>query len=143
MKSAAQIECACVVGSIIGEGDQKLTNIVKSCGFNIGMAAQIANDILGITRKNDIEKRKITLPIVFALQYTDEEIRHELETIFFESGKGKPPVNTRKISELLFQSGAIEYAAVKMEFYKQRALESLKKLKTKGVMVDNLNTFVE
>jgi geranylgeranyl diphosphate synthase, type I len=142
MKSASQIECACVIGSLIGGSNKKVINTFGKFGYNIGMAAQIANDILGITRKGDISNPKITLPAVYALAHTDGEAYLKLESLYFETGSGES-AKAKQISDILFQSGAIHYSAVKMEFYKQKAHDNLKVLKNNGIKVDELKLFTE
>jgi geranylgeranyl diphosphate synthase, type I len=142
MKSATQIECACVVGSLIGGIDNKLIGVFSKFGYNIGMAAQIANDILGITRKGDILKPKMTLPLIYSITHAEENPRRKLESLFFKS-RGDEPFEAKEISDILFQSGAIHYATVKMEYYKQQANRALKALENNGVQVDELKLFTE
>ena len=141
MKSASQVQCACHVGALLANANQELVDIFTKYGHNLGMASQITNDIQGITRGSDIAKRKITLPVVYALTQTEGESRHQLELIF---GKQSEPVwNPTQIRDLLFRTGAIHYATVKMELYKQRALDILAEAERAGVSVERLKLFLE
>jgi octaprenyl-diphosphate synthase len=110
-------------------------------GYNLGMASQIANDIQGITRGRDILKRKITLPVIYALSQADGEARHQLELTFSKQSESAPsPAQTR---DLLFNTGAIHYATIKMELYKQQALDILSKAEGAGANVERLRLFLE
>ena len=48
-----------------------------------------------------------------------------------------------KIKELLFSSGAIHYATIRIELYKQRALDTLSKAERAGARVERLKLFFE
>ncbi len=92
MKSASTVECACRVGAILATADQTLIDKFSIFGHNLGMTAQIANDILGITRERDILERKITLPVIYALTQTGNEARKQLEDVFIcRTGTGIDP----------------------------------------------------
>ena len=67
MKSASQIECASRVGAILATENQELIEDFTQFGQNLGMASQISNDILGIKNGKDILKKKMTLPVIYAL----------------------------------------------------------------------------
>ena len=86
-------------------------------GHNLGMAAQITNDIQGITRGSDIQKHKITLPVIYALTQVDGEARNQLERTFCK--QFELVFDPTQIRNLLFRTGAIHYAIIKMELYKQ------------------------
>ena len=141
MKSASQVECACHIGALLANANQELVDIFAAFGHNLGMASQIANDIRGITRGSDIMKHKITLPIIYAFTQTGGEAHSQLESTFVKQS-GTIPDSTQ-IKELLFRTGAIHYATVKMEFYKQRARDILAKAERAGVSVERLKPFLE
>ena len=141
MKSASQIECACYVGALLANADQELIRKFSSFGQNLGMAAQIANDIRGITRGRDIAKRRITLPVIFALTETNAETRYQLDDVFIK--KLEPVLDPAKIKELLFRTGALHYATVKMEFYKQKALSILSEIEHAGARTERLKLFFQ
>ena len=141
MKSASQIECACHVGALLATEDQELINIFTKFGHNLGVASQIANDIQGITCGRDLLKRKMTLPVIYALSQSDEEVRHKLEITF--SKQSEAASDSKQIEDLLFRTGAIHYATIKMELYKQQALDCLCKAEEKGSNVERLKLFLE
>jgi len=141
LKSASQVECSCYIGALLANASRELIDTFTLFGHNLGMAAQITNDIQGITKGNDIMKRTITLPVIYALTQTDGEVRNQFESAFGKQSESKPdPVQIR---DLLFRYGAIYYATIKMEFYKQQALDSLSEAERMGACVKRLKLFLE
>jgi len=141
MKSATTIECACYIGALFATTSQELVDSFTLFGHNLGMASQIANDIQGIIRGNDIIEHKITLPIVYALAHTEGEAHNRLELAFSKPYECVPsPTQTK---DLLFRSGAIHYTAIKMELYKQNALDILHEFVNAGTNVEKLRLFLE
>jgi octaprenyl-diphosphate synthase len=136
LKSASHIECACYIGALLATANQELIETFVKFGCNLGMAAQITNDIQGVVSGIDITKRKVTLPVMYALTASDRNIRTQLEFAF--SNKSEVVLDTTQVKELLFNTGAVHYAAVKMEFYKQRALDILLKIETMGTNIEQL-----
>jgi geranylgeranyl pyrophosphate synthase len=141
MKSASQVECACHIGALLADANQELANIFAKFGHNLGIAAQITNDIQGITRGGDILKHKITLPAIYALTQAEGETRHQLEDAFGQ--QSETVTDPTQIKDLLFSSGAIHFATVKMESYRQRALDILSEAERTGARVDRLKLFLE
>ena len=142
MKSASILECACFSGALLAAANQELIKSFTIFGHNLGMASQIANDIKGVRHLNDIKKRKITLPAIYALSQTDGETLRLLQTAFCKRPSGFLSTPDQ-IKDLLFSTGAIQYATIKMELYKQQALHTLAKLEQAGVKVDQLKQFLE
>ena len=142
MKSASVVECACHTGALLAKANRDLIELFKGFGHNLGMASQIANDIKGVTSLRDIRKRKITLPAIYALSQTDGETHSLLEMAFY-----KPTIEfvytPEQIRDLLFSSGAIQYAMIRMELYKQQALDILAELERADVKVEQLRLFLE
>ena len=141
MKSASQIECACYIGALLAPANQELIDTFASFGHNLGMASQITNDTQGSIQGSDILKHKITLPIIYALTQTDGEACNELEIVFRKQSECQPDL--KQIRDLLFRIGAIHYATMKMELYKQRALDSLSEAARAGARVERLNLFLD
>lgn len=142
MKSAFVVECACYTGALLAKANQDLIELFKEFGHNLGMASQMANDIKGVTSLRDIRNRKITLPVICALAQTDGETHSLLEMVFY-----KPTIEfvytPEQIKDLLFSTGAIQYAMIKMELYKQQALAFLTELERADVKVEQLKLFLE
>jgi geranylgeranyl pyrophosphate synthase len=141
MKTASTVQCACHIGALLATGHQELIDTFAMFGQNLGMTFQIANDIQGITRGSDILKRKMTLPVIYALSQADGEARHQLELTF--SKQSESASDAAQTRDLLFRTGAIHYATIKMEFYKQQALDILSKAEGEGANVERLKLFLE
>jgi geranylgeranyl pyrophosphate synthase len=105
------------------------------------MAGQIANDIQGIRQGSDIAKCKITLPVIYTLTQTDIKIRNQIKSFF--SNPSEHASDVKEIKDLLFHSGAIQYAMIKVELFKQKALDSLSKAAKSGASIEKLKLFLQ
>jgi geranylgeranyl pyrophosphate synthase len=141
MKSASQIECACRIGAEVANACPELLELFAAFGHNLGMAAQITNDIQGVTRGCDIKQRRLTLPIIYAFAQTKGIDHDQLRTAF--SGKAKSEEEFIQIRELLFRIGAVHYATIKLQLYKQQARDVICKAEQMGVNMDWINLFLE
>ncbi len=139
MKTALQLQCSCHAGALLGNGNDKLIDIFSNTGRCLGMAAQIGNDIRGVTAGNDIITRKISLPVIYALANTDESARQRTKIAFSKNGESITYAN--EIKEMLFQTGAIQYAMIKMETYRQEGLKRLLEARKIGAHIERLEPF--
>jgi geranylgeranyl pyrophosphate synthase len=140
MKSATTIECSCYIGALLATENQRVIDKFAAFGRNLGISSQIANDIQGITRGNDITKRKVTLPVIYALTQTSGEICNHFKIAFCDPTE--PVFDTAQIRDLLFSTGAVQYALIKMECYRQSAFDCLIELEKSGVNVERLKSFL-
>jgi geranylgeranyl pyrophosphate synthase len=141
MKSASQVECACHIGALLAKTNQELIKLFTKFGHDLGVASQITNDIQGVIQGSDIAKRTITLPVIYALTQADNRTRNQLRLAFRKPSE--LVLDTAQIRDLLFRTGAIHYTTIKMEFYKQRALDILSKAEAAGASVERLKLFLE
>jgi geranylgeranyl pyrophosphate synthase len=141
MKSASQVECACHVGALLAGAKHEIVNKFSQFGRSLGMAAQITNDIHGIVRGNDIIRRKITLPVIYVLTHADGQAHNYLKLLF--SKQSGASIDPASIKELLFRTGAIHYATMKMEFYRQQAENVLYSAESSGANVERLKLFLK
>jgi geranylgeranyl pyrophosphate synthase len=140
MKSASSVECACHAGAILADRGPFFIDKFSTFGHNLGMAAQIANDIMGVLRKSDILKRKATLPVIFAITQSGGSDRDQLRRVFSQPYSAGP--DPAAIKDLLFRTGAIQYSTIKMEFYKKQALDNLSEAGAAGARVERLKQFL-
>jgi competence protein ComQ len=138
MRSASHLECACCLGAIVGGADESEIRLYSEFGRNLGIAAQIANDIQGISTGVDILNRKITLPVIYAL--AAEEGGERLWAWFTRQETGD---DTKAIKGLLFRLGAVYYSVAKAECYRQRAGDILGAIIPDGEAGARLRAFVE
>ena len=139
-KSASQVECTFLVGALVAGARSEIASLFATLGRNYGMAAQIANDIQGTLEGTDILRRKMTLPAIYALAQTDGEAHSRLEAAL-DPGVTVPP-DVVQVRQLLFDVGAIHYAMLKMDMYKQSARDTLSRIRSAGIPTERLQTFL-
>jgi octaprenyl-diphosphate synthase len=130
-KTAALISACTACGARSVTDDTEVTQLMKDFGENIGIAFQIKDDLLdyegtGLTGKisgNDIKEKKITLPLIHALeQATDSKKRHVLSIV---KNKKKSKAEVNEVIRFVSDYGGMEYAAIKMNQYRDKALAIL------------------
>jgi octaprenyl-diphosphate synthase len=114
-KTAALTECSCRLGALFAGADDDATRRLAEYGRLLGIAFQIADDLLdvvgeqgivGKTLGTDLEKQKPTLPLIRTLQVCTEEERQTIgELIFTETDD-----RSGRLLPLLEKYDAVEYA---------------------------------
>lgn len=110
---------------------EDMTERMHRFGELVGLAFQIKDDIFDYgTAENigkptglDIRERKITLPLIYALNNSEKAVRKELMNIVKRHNEEKKYV--QRAIELVVASGGIEYSRSRMEAYKAEALSLL------------------
>jgi octaprenyl-diphosphate synthase len=147
-KTAALLSACTACGAKSVTDDPEALRNMKDFGENIGIAFQIRDDLLdyegtGLTGKaaaNDIKEKKITLPLIHALERASGSQRRHILSII----KGRKKTN-QEISEVIrFVSdlGGMEYAEKRMNEYRDKAFAILDKYPDSDVK-DSLRVFVE
>jgi len=94
-KTAALMACAMEVGARLGASeDAALASTLARCGRALGMAFQLRDDLLGIwsadalgkTPAGDLRRKKMTLPILHALEHAQRADRDVLTAIYDTAG---------------------------------------------------------
>ncbi len=124
-KTASLISIACMLGAKYAGADAATINAMESYGMDTGVAFQIVDDILdlvgseeqlGKTLGLDLDKGKVTLPIIHYLESADRAARRRLRELC-----ANPSDQTRaEIRDLLADS--LAYA---MNFANQRVQSAL------------------
>lgn len=105
-KTAALMSCATEMGSILGTRDTRTIESLRRFGFEIGMAFQVRDDVLGVwassatlgkTSAGDIYRRKKSLPILHALEYAPPLERQTLRRLY----KQENPLNPEEVADVL------------------------------------------
>lgn len=103
-KTGVLMGCACVLGALCGAGDTTSLDAFDTFGRDVGVAFQIADDILGIwgdparTGKvtgADLVRRKRSLPILIALN-SDTTAGTELSRLY----RGNAPISSAQAARL-------------------------------------------
>ena len=130
-KTAALLSACTACGAKSVTEDAETIQLMKDFGENIGIAFQIRDDILdyegtGLTGKtvgNDIKEKKITLPLIHVLeQSANSKKRHILNIV---KSKKKTKSQITEVISFVIDYGGLEYAELKMNQYRDKALAIL------------------
>jgi octaprenyl-diphosphate synthase len=146
-KTAALLAACTATGAKSVTEDTDTIQLMKDFGENIGTAFQIRDDILdyegnGFTGKiagNDIKEKKITLPLIHALDLSTNSQKRRILSIVKSQKKTKTEIN--EVILFVTDSGGIEYAELKMNQYRDKALAILDSYPDSEVK-DSLKAFV-
>ena len=97
MKTAALFEACCEIGAMSANATEEDLEKAKTFGRNLGIIFQIRDDIfdyydskeIGKPTGNDMAEGKLTLPVLYALNSTEDE---EMKAIAAKLSKGIPQV---------------------------------------------------
>lgn len=99
-KTAALMDCAAHAGSLIGApSDAMLGERLGAFGRALGMGFQVRDDMLGIwsavalgkTEAGDLRQKKMSLPVIFALEHATPDDHRTLTAIYDEPGPAAEP----------------------------------------------------
>jgi octaprenyl-diphosphate synthase len=130
-KTAALLSACTACGARSVSEDAETIQLMKDFGENIGIAFQIRDDILdyegtGLTGKtvgNDIKEKKITLPLIRALEQSGNSSKRRILNIVKSRRKSKAEIT--EVINFVVENGGIEYAEIKMNQYRDKALAIL------------------
>ena len=129
-KTASLMSASCEMGSLTGpaKGRRQLARF----GHNLGMAFQIADDLLDYTGSEavtgkptgqDLREHKVTLPLIGALASATEAEDREIRTLFSRVEPSDEEI--RKVIGIVTDRGGLEYARGRAEHYADLARASL------------------
>jgi octaprenyl-diphosphate synthase len=130
-KTAALLAACTACGARSVSEDAETIQLMKEFGENIGIAFQIRDDILdyegtGITGKtvgNDIKEKKITLPLIHALENSAYSKKRHILNIVRSRKKTKSEIS--EVISFVIEYGGLDYAELKMNQYRDKALAIL------------------
>ncbi len=130
-KTAALVAACTATGARSVTEDPDIIQQMKEFGENIGIAFQIRDDLLdyetnGLTGKilgNDIKERKLTLPLIHALEIASASQKNQVMAIVKRKKKTKDEI--KKVIDFVSASGGLEYAELKMNQFRDKALAIL------------------
>jgi octaprenyl-diphosphate synthase len=136
-KTASLMSAACELGAMTG--DEQYREPLARFGHFIGMAFQIADDLLDYTGTEaatgkpvgqDLREHKMTLPLIAALRAMDDHGRREVERFFADPDPSDAGI--RRIIELSDRHGGLDYARERADEFGARAAEALQGLPRSG-----------
>jgi geranylgeranyl diphosphate synthase type I len=113
-KTAALMECATEFGARLAGLDGETTSRYAAFGNGLGIGFQLRDDILGIWASDaklgkaaagDLRRRKMTLPVIYALAHASATDYQELET-FLSSTEEVTDEHTTAVLAILERAGA-------------------------------------
>jgi len=130
-KTAALIAACTACGAKSVTEDADTIQQMKDFGENIGIAFQIRDDLLdyegnGLTGKtygNDIKEKKITLPLIYALEQSSDMKRKQMLATVRKKKKTRDEITG--VIRFVSENGGMEYAEMKMNQYRDKALAIL------------------
>lgn len=118
-KTASLIATVCEAAAASVEREDIAVEM-RQFGELVGLAFQIKDDIFDYGTPNDIGKptgldireRKMTLPLIYALEHSSKEVRRELINIVKNHNENSKMV--KRAVELVIEAGGIQYAHKRM-----------------------------
>ncbi len=132
-KTASLIAASCAVGAAAASEDQDLIDAMWEFGEQAGIAFQIRDDLfdfgfddVGKPLGIDIKEKKMTLPLIYALQQVSPSEVRRIKRLIRK--KSTDPKAVKEVIDFVRGSGGLEYAAQEMYAYRDRALHILDQL---------------
>ena len=132
-KTASLMSAACEMGALAGVNEYRKP--LAMFGHNLGMAFQIADDLLDYTGSqavtgkpsgHDLRERKVTLPLVGALRNVSDVESREIRDFFTLVEASEQEID--RVIEIVQHRGGLDYANERADLYAGRAWEALRSL---------------
>lgn len=129
-KTASLLSAACETGAMCGAS--RFRDALRRYGERVGMAFQVADDILDYTGSStetgkpsglDLREHKVTLPLILALPHLDRRDRAKVETLFDSEAPTDEQID--EVIALAAAAGGIDAARQRGEEYARQAEEAL------------------
>ncbi len=129
-KTGSLIGASALLGARYAGADEARARAFRAFGLNLGIAFQIADDLLDVTGNEarvgksvgrDVETGKLTLPLIHYLREQDAAARAEMLALL----GGQAEDRDRRIAERLADSDSLAYATDTAAAYVQRGLAGL------------------
>jgi octaprenyl-diphosphate synthase len=130
-KTASLIAAACGVGAASTTNDTVLIGKMRHFGEKIGIAFQIRDDLFDFGTDDvgkplgiDIKEKKMTLPLIFALNNATKKERDYMINIVKRHNEN--PEKVAEVIQFVRNSGGLQYAENAMQRYRNEAFDILK-----------------
>ena len=129
-KTAALFSGACEVGALCGSA--RFRETLAEYGSHLGMAFQVADDLLDYTEASetlgkpaglDLKEHKVTLPLIAALRTMPRSSRAEVDALFDSTEPDEAAIG--RVMEIVREEGGLDYARERGEVYASRADDAL------------------
>ncbi|MCC2548644.1 polyprenyl synthetase family protein [Hymenobacter sp. BT175] len=129
-KTASLIASCCAVGAASAGADKDTVERARLFGEKVGMAFQIKDDLfdfgtdeIGKPVGIDIKEKKMTLPLIYALQQADWLTKRRM--IFNVKNNDGRRDRVQAVIDFVKKSGGLDYAIQSMKSYRDEALRLL------------------
>ena len=136
-KTASLLASCCGIGAHSTGVSEEVLEDVIAMGEAVGIAFQIKDDLfdygdnkIGKPTGIDIIEKKMTLPLIYALNVADKGERRKIIKIIKNSKKSK--ANIQEVIQFVKTKGGIEYAQTRMLEYKKKAEDLLNSIPTES-----------
>lgn len=129
-KTASLIASTCAAGAASTTNDPEIIEKMRLFGEKIGIAFQIRDDLFDYGTDNvgkplgiDIKEKKMTLPLIYALNHASKSDRRRI--INNVKRHNEKPDKVREVIEFVRDSGGLKYAEEVMYKYRKEAFDIL------------------
>lgn len=129
-KTATLIASCCALGACSVDASQNGIKKMTHFGEKIGMAFQIKDDLFDYGQQRigkptgiDIRERKMTLPLIYAMEHASSSERRWLKRNLKKNNKNKKIV--KEVIAFVKSKGGLEYSISKMHEFQQEAISIL------------------
>lgn len=129
-KTASLIASCCAIGAASTTNDSDVVERMRQFGEHTGIAFQIKDDLfdygdndIGKPTGLDIREKKMTLPLIYALNHAERNERKHIVNLIKNKGDKKKAVT--EVVNFVISKGGFDYARTKMVEYRDKAKEIL------------------
>lgn len=134
-KTASLIASCCAIGAVSTQQDEEVLKKMTEFGLYTGIAFQIKDDLfdygdsdIGKPTGIDIKEKKMTLPLIHALQKADTRTKKSIIRIIKSDKKDSKSIQT--VIQFVIDNDGLEYAKKHLKEYHLKALNILDELPT-------------
>lgn len=132
-KTASLIASCCSCGAASAGATAEIVEKMRLFGEKVGIAFQIKDDLfdfgiddVGKPLGNDIKEKKITLPLIYALNRASSSEKRRIINLVKNHNEESNKVS--EVIDFVRNSGGLDYARSRMEAYQQEAFSILNDL---------------
>ena len=129
-KTASLIASCCACGAASAGADEEIIEKMRLFGEKVGIAFQIKDDTFDFGTDDvgkplgiDIKEKKVTLPLIYALNKVDKSTRKKMVNLV--KNHQDDPKKIQEIIDFVTQNNGVQYANEKMIHYQNEAFEIL------------------
>lgn len=130
-KTASMLAASCAAGASSVNATEEEIEAMRSFGYAAGMAYQIKDDIfdygnsnIGKPTGNDIKEKKMTLPLIYSLNQTDQATKNHIRRLIRKKNTHKQ--TKKEVLQFVNENKGIEYAEERMKHFQNEAQSILK-----------------